>query len=157
MTAPSSQKRSADDAGLSKHVVTKISKSDLTKNPERGSLEHLIVLAREQAHERAFAFISGVRVGSACLAESGAIYVGCNVESGCDKLGTCAERNAIWSGVAAEGKSFRIKRIVCIFHDDCATKIPCPRSPCGGCRAVINDWQGKDCQVYFEESTDHWI
>ncbi|MCB1360401.1 MAG: cytidine deaminase, partial [Rhodobacteraceae bacterium] len=45
--------------------------------------------------ERAWVPYSRFKVGAAILAESGAVYVGCNVENVAYPQGTCAEAGAI--------------------------------------------------------------
>ena len=81
-------------------------------------------------------------VGSAILTERGALFSGCNVENASYGLTICAERNAIFAAVAAEGSGMRIKAVaVATEHDG-----PC--APCGACRQVIYEF-GPDALVLF--------
>lgn len=101
-----------------------------------------LISAAEAAQQRAYAPYSSFFVGAALLAESGAIYSGCNVENASYGLTICAERNAIFAGVAAEGPAFRI-RAIAVSNKAC---VAC--SPCGACRQVIHEF-GPDALVIF--------
>jgi cytidine deaminase len=96
-----------------------------------GDLDALIVRAREVA-QRAYAPYSKFRVGAAVQDAEGGVYVGCNVENASYGLSVCAERNAIFSAVAAGARRpFAALAVSCID----ATQGDC--SPCGACRQVI--------------------
>jgi cytidine deaminase len=103
--------------------------------------EELMALA-EEAAARAYAPYSKALVGCALIAESGAIYRGCNVENASYGLTICAERNAIFAGVAAEGPAFRIARLAVIAR---GLEFP----PCGACRQVIAEFAGDAVPVSF--------
>jgi cytidine deaminase len=94
------------------------------------------------AFRNAHAPYSNFRVGSAILTERGAIYSGCNVENASYGLTICAERNAIFAAVAAEGSGMRIKAVAV------ATERDGPCAPCGACRQVIFEF-GPDALVLF--------
>ncbi len=115
--------------------------------------ESLVAAAREccgQAH----APYSGVHVGAAIRAVSGAVYRGSNVENASYPLGNCAETSAIAAGVHAEGPGFRIAEIAVWATDRDGRMLAA--SPCGGCRQRIHElavdgrvivhfpWQGGD-------------
>jgi cytidine deaminase len=93
--------------------------------------------------QRAYAPYSKFRVGAAVLTASGNIYTGCNVENASYGLTNCAERSAIFTAVAAEGDSMRIRAIAVVN----AQNVPC--SPCGGCRQVIFEF-GPGAVVLFQ-------
>ncbi len=76
------------------------------------------------------------------LTESGALYSGCNVENASYGLTICAERNAIFAAVAAEGSGMRIKAVAV------ATQRDGPCAPCGACRQVIFEF-GPEAVVLF--------
>jgi cytidine deaminase len=103
--------------------------------------EQMLASARA-VFKKAHAPYSKFRVGSTILTESGATYSGCNVENASYGLTICAERNAIFAAVAAEGPGMRIKAVaVATEHDG-----PC--APCGACRQVIFEF-GPDALVLF--------
>jgi len=97
--------------------------------------------AREAAL-RAYAPYSRFQVGCALRTASGALFTGCNVENASYGLTICAERNAIFSAVAAEGPSMRVAElaVIALGHE-----FP----PCGACRQVIAEFAGPDVPVCF--------
>jgi len=98
--------------------------------------------AARAAFKNAHAPYSNFRVGSAVLTERGTLYSGCNVENASYGLTICAERNAIFAAVAAEGSGMRIKAVAV------ATERDGPCAPCGACRQVIFEF-GPDALVMF--------
>ena len=80
---------------------------------------------------------SGIRVGAAIRAASGAVYLGTNVENAAYPLGNCAEVSAIAAGVQSEGTAFRIAEIAVWAADRDGRSLAC--SPCGGCRQRIRE------------------
>jgi cytidine deaminase len=92
--------------------------------------ESLIASAKHAAGH-AHAPYSGIRIGAAALTEQGNVYAGCNVENMSFGLTLCAERVAICSAVAGEGKGIRIL-VIAIFEETDA-----PFGPCGACRQVM--------------------
>jgi cytidine deaminase len=96
----------------------------------------LIARAREVA-QRAYAPYSRFRVGAAVEDASGAVFVGCNVESASYGLTICAERSAIFSAVAAGAeRPFRALAVTCLDAQ------PAGCSPCGACRQVMIEHMG---------------
>ena len=88
-----------------------------------------LIAAAAIARSRAFAPYSKFLVGAAAEAESGTMFLGCNVESASYGLTMCAERVAIFKGVS-EGHR-RFKRVVVVTD----TETPTP--PCGACRQLL--------------------
>jgi cytidine deaminase len=101
----------------------------------------LMRLATEVAG-KAYAPYSKAMVGCALVSAAGELYQGCNVENASYGLTICAERNAIFAGVAAEGSGFRIARLAVI-----AKGLEFP--PCGACRQVIAEFADGAAQVLF--------
>jgi len=97
----------------------------------------LIAIARDIC-ARAHAPYSGIHVGAAIRAASGAVYGGTNVENAAYPIGNCAEASAIAAGVAAEGTGFRIAETAVWAVDGRGQAIAI--SPCGGCRQRIREF-----------------
>ncbi len=76
---------------------------------------------------------SGHKVGAAIRTRSGRVYSGCNVENSSYGATVCAERVAIQSAIAAEGR-IEIEEILVI------TDATPPWPPCGMCRQVIAEF-----------------
>ena len=91
---------------------------------------------------RAYAPYSKFLVGAAILTEAGNIFTGCNVENASYGLTNCAERTAIFTGVATEGPSMRVRAVAALAASD----VTC--GPCGACRQVIYEF-GPDAIVLF--------
>jgi cytidine deaminase len=100
----------------------------------------LFEMARE-ASASAYAPYSRFRVGAAVRTLAGGVHRGCNVENASYGLTCCAERNAIFAAVAAEGPGMRLREIA-VFAD--AHSVP----PCGACRQVIAEF-GPTARVIF--------
>jgi cytidine deaminase len=94
------------------------------------------------AFKNAHAPYSNFKVGATILTERGTQYSGCNVENASYGLTICAERNAIFAAVAAEGSSMKIRAVAV------ATERDGPCAPCGACRQVIYEF-GPDALVLF--------
>lgn len=109
--------------------------------PRLKPLYQLAKKSRTNAH----APHSGCRVGAAIQLTNGKIYGGCNVENSSYGAGVCAERGAIQTAIAAEGK-IRITEIVVV------TDASPPWLPCGLCRQVISEFvansPGGDIPIY---------
>jgi cytidine deaminase len=103
--------------------------------------EEMLSAART-AFKNAHAPYSKFKVGSTILTERGSSYSGCNVENASYGLTICAERNAIFAAVAAEGTGMRIKAVAV------ATEQDGPCAPCGACRQVIFEF-GPDALILF--------
>lgn len=103
--------------------------------------EQMLAAARA-AFKNAHAPYSNFKVGASILTERGMQFSGCNVENASYGLTICAERNAIFAAVAAEGPGMRIKAVAV------ATAQDGPCAPCGACRQVIFEF-GPDAVVLF--------
>lgn len=96
----------------------------------------------EDAADHAYAPYSRAMVGCALISEAGKLYRGCNVENASFGLTICAERSAVFAGVAAEGSGFRIAGLAVI-----ALGLEFP--PCGACRQVIAEFADADTSLSF--------
>lgn len=103
-----------------------------------------LIVAATEARARAFAPFSHFQVGAAIEAEDGTIVPGCNVESASYGLTMCAERVAVFAGVA---RGFHCFKRVAIVTD---TATPTP--PCGACRQIL--WEfAPDAEVLLVNLT----
>lgn len=97
--------------------------------------------------KNAYSPYSNIFVGSLIISQSGNSYTGTNVENSSYGLTSCAERNAIFSGIATEGKDFVINSVyISAFKGDLHMH-SCP--PCGACRQVISEFSCPDTLVYY--------
>ncbi len=62
------------------------------------------------------------------------MYYGCNVENAAYPSGICAERGALCSAIASEGKSIKFDHCVVV------TDVEQPAAPCGLCRQMIAEF-----------------
>lgn len=82
--------------------------------------------------ENAYTPYSHFPIGAALRTKGGKVFLGCNVENISFGLTVCAERNAIFSAVAAGHKDFEAIAIIA----DSKT----PVTPCGACRQVMAEF-----------------
>lgn len=98
-------------------------------------MEALIRAARA-ARECAYAPYSGFKVGAAALVKDGRVFGGCNVENASYGLCNCAERTALFSGIAAGCRRGDFTHVAVVADT------PEPVSPCGACRQVMYEMGG---------------
>lgn len=91
-------------------------------------IKKMIQLAMD-AKDRAYTPYSKYNVGACVRGESGAYYLGCNIENASFGLTLCAERVAMFKGISDCEKAFQA---IAIVADD----IHMPY-PCGACRQVM--------------------
>jgi cytidine deaminase len=84
---------------------------------------------------------SRFRVGAAVLAESGAVYTGCNVENASFGLTQCAERAALTAAISAGESPGSLVLLVLYVPGDTA------HPPCGACRQVMRELMAADSRV----------
>ncbi|HWT15904.1 MAG TPA: cytidine deaminase [Patescibacteria group bacterium] len=109
--------------------------------------------AATRVAQHAYAPHSGYHVGAALRSVSGHTYVGCNVENASFSVGSCAERAAISTAVAAEGHAFRMAAIAVVALN--ARGEPLPVTPCGACRQALVEF-GDDAEVGFNGPGGLW-
>ena len=100
----------------------------------------LLQMAAEVAR-KAYAPYSLFHVGAALITKEGSFFTGCNVENASYGLTICAERNAIFSMVAAGERAISMLAIVADGDQH--------PSPCGACRQVISEFADTDCRIVF--------
>ncbi|MEM7300970.1 MAG: cytidine deaminase [Pseudomonadota bacterium] len=97
--------------------------------------------AASAAMKKSYSPYSQFPVGAAILAESGAIYSGCNIENAAYPQGWCAETSAISHMIL--GGDHSIREIAVIAQKkDLAT-------PCGGCRQKLSEFGSADTKVHL--------
>jgi cytidine deaminase len=101
--------------------------------------EKLLSAART-AMNNAHAPYSDFKVGAALLTVDGQVFAGCNVENASYGLTICAERNAIFSAVAAGIKEFTEMLIIASGNT-----LP---YPCGACRQVLSEFCAPEFKIY---------
>ncbi len=92
-----------------------------------------LIAAARQTQQNAYAPYSHFTVGAAVLAADGTVYTGCNVENSSYGLSCCAERNAIFHGIACGCRQFQA---IAIAGDAAGFTMPC-----GACRQVMAEFQ----------------
>ncbi|MGA0332825.1 MAG: cytidine deaminase [Kiritimatiellia bacterium] len=109
-------------------------------NPENPKLTEAWQAAC-RVREKAYAPYSHYQVGAALiLKDCDEIYSGCNVENASYGATICAERNAVFSAVAARGQ-IEILELVLV------TRQPAP--PCGMCLQVLSEFASSETVIYL--------
>lgn len=98
-----------------------------------------LVDAARDVRANAYAPYSNFKVGAALRTESGAVYVGVNVENVAYPEGTCAEAGAIAAMVAAGETKFVEAAVI--------ADSPNPVPPCGGCRQKLAEFAAESATV----------
>lgn len=89
-----------------------------------------------EASKKSYSPFSHFAVGACVLAESGKMYSGCNVENSSFGMTICAERCAIFKAISEGEKQILAVAIYSPNSHDC--------NPCGACRQVMYEFQGKE-------------
>jgi len=111
---------------------------------DKEQMDALFAQAQKIA-EMAYAPYSKFRVGAALLCEDGSVVTGVNVENRSYGLTTCAERNAVTSGIGGGKRSFLA---LAISTPDSVE----PVGPCGACRQVLGEFMPPDTPIRFAGS-----
>jgi cytidine deaminase len=107
----------------------------------------LVQLAYEAAL-KAYAPYSRFQVGAAVRTTIGT-YTGCNVENGSYGLTSCAERNAVFAAVRAEGGRITIEAVG-VYARSPGRRVK-TASPCGACRQVLAEFGRMATVMFFED------
>lgn len=98
---------------------------------------------------RAYCNYSNFKVGAAVLFDSGEIYGGCNIENASYGATNCAERTAVFTGVAQGEKLIKAIAIVGSLTDF--------TYPCGICRQVIIEFGEKHTKIIIAKSEEDFV
>lgn len=112
---------------------------------DSSQFEELLSASRD-VRRNAHAPYSNFLVGSAVLMD-GNIYRGCNVENASFGATICAERSAIFSGIADGARS--IAALALTTGPENSTPIE-QRTPCGICRQVIAEFAESDTPILID-------
>jgi cytidine deaminase len=112
---------------------------------DSSQFEELLLAARD-IRRNAYAPYSNFLVGSAVLMD-GNLYRGCNVENASYGATICAERSAIFAGIADGGRS--IAALALTTGPQSGTPIN-QRTPCGICRQVIAEFAEADTPILID-------
>ncbi len=95
--------------------------------------------AARSAATNAYAPYSKFPVGAAILTGDGTVVSGCNVEIASYGLTVCAERNAVFSAVAAGHRQVQAVAV--------SAPLAPGTTPCGACRQVLNEFKPADSDL----------
>lgn len=101
-------------------------------------IKNMLRMAND-AKDRAYAPYSKYRVGACLKGESGAYYLGGNIENASYSATVCAERVALFKAIYDGEKAFDAVAIVC-DGDDAAV-------PCGICRQTFSEFMDGETPV----------
>lgn len=107
----------------------------MSKLPQKVSEEEAddLVEEAEKVRPNTFSTFTESSVGAAILTDSGDIHAAPYFESVIQGLGTCAERNAVGSAVAAGDYKFKAVAVVGQQEE--------PITPCGACRQILAEFK----------------
>lgn len=94
-----------------------------------------------EARRLAYVPYSKFQVGAALLAESGKVYLGCNIENAAYSLCNCAERTALFKAYSEGDQKYQAIAV--------AADTPQAVSPCGACRQVMAELCPPDMPVFL--------
>ena len=108
----------------------------------------MLVREARKAAMASYSPYSRFSVGAAVLCVDGSVVRGTNVENASYGLSMCAERSALFAGVAAGKKGFLGLAVTCPDADEALGVRG--RMPCGACRQVISELCDADCFVIVD-------
>lgn len=101
------------------------------------------------AREKAYCPYSGFRVGACLKTDSGAYYLGCNIENAAFTPTNCAERTAMFKAVYEGERDFEALAII----SDGLNYI----APCGVCRQVLAEFCKPDMPVICADRDGNYV
>ena len=101
------------------------------------------------AREKAYAPYSNFRVGACLKTESGAYYLGCNIENAGFTPTNCAERTAMFKAVYEGEREFEA---IAIISDSLNYT-----APCGVCRQVLAEFCKPDMPVICADRDGNYV
>lgn len=107
-------------------------------------LQDTLIAHAKEAQEKSYSPYSNFSVGAALITEEDEIFTGSNIENISYGLSMCGERTAIFKMISEKGSKAKIKALAV------ATKANIPRSPCGACRQVIQEFSTSDMVVIYK-------
>ena len=108
-----------------------------------------------EGRENSYAPYSGYRVGAAVLSSKGLMYSGCNVENASYGATICAERNAVFTAVAAGQREF-VAIAIAGGPDSESAPLSGYAYPCGMCRQVLSEFGSSDMKVIVAKSVEDY-
>ena len=124
-----------------KEITLKINYREYSSPAEMSAEDQELVKAAHEAREGSYSPYSNFQVGAALRLENGIIVKGANQENAAYPSGLCAERTAMfWASANYPDVPFDTLVIAASDHGVvCET----PATPCGACRQVMAEYQGK--------------
>ena len=101
------------------------------------------------AREKAYCPYSGFRVGACLKTDSGAYYLGCNIENAAFTPTNCAERTAMFKAVYEGERDFEALAIISDGLNYSA--------PCGVCRQVLAEFCKPDMPVICADRDGNYV
>ena len=111
-------------------------------------IKKMLRLAAE-AREKAYVPYSNFRVGACLKTESGAYYLGCNIENAGFTPTNCAERTAMFTAVYEGERDFEA---IAIISDSLNYT-----APCGVCRQVLAEFCKPDMPVICADRDGNYV
>lgn len=110
-------------------------------------IKNMLKMAAD-ARDRAYSPYSDYKVGACLKGESGAFYLGCNIENASFSATNCAERTAIFKAISECERRFTALAITCTGDD-----LPVP---CGVCRQVLAEFCDDSLEIVCSNKYDEY-